>query len=73
MLLPEVDYYAIQDISQASGETKHLKVVAEYDNEREARQARAGLKVRGCEVFADVDGRTYRVICPMTRMKSGEL
>lgn len=70
MQLPVGDYYAIQDISQNRRTQKPLTVVAEYDNEREARQARAGLKVVGCEVYADVDGRTYRVICPNTTMTS---
>ncbi len=70
MQLQQVDYYAIQDISEARGTQKPLQVVAEYDNEAEARQARAGLKVRGCEVYAEVGGRIYRVICPKTTMLS---
>ena len=70
MQLPQVDYYAIQDISEARGAQKALTVVAEYDNEREARKAKAGLTVRGCEVYAEVGGRIYRVICPKTTMLS---
>ena len=70
MLLPVGDYYAIQDISEARGTQKPLTVVAEYDNEREARQARAGLKVRGCEVYAEVGGKLWRVICPKTTINS---
>ncbi len=70
MQLPQVDYYAIQDISEARGTQKTLTVVAEYDNEAEARQARVGLKVRGCEVYAEVGGRIYRVICPKIIMTS---
>ena len=70
MQLPLDNYYAIQDISEARGTQKPLTVVAEYDNEAEARQARAGLKVRGCEVYAEVGGRIYRVICPKTTMLS---
>jgi hypothetical protein len=70
MLLPQVDYYAIQDINDPKGTQTRLTVVAEYDNEAEARQARAGLKVRGCEVYAEVGGRIYRIICPKTTMTS---
>jgi hypothetical protein len=70
MQLSVDNYYAIQDISEARGTQKPLTVVAEYDNEAEARQARAGLKVRGCEVYAEVGGRVYRVICPKTTISS---
>ena len=70
MQLPVGDYYAIQDISESSGSQKALTVAAEYDNEREARQAKAGLRVRGCEVYAEVGRKLYRVICPKTTMTS---
>jgi len=70
MQLPTGDYYAIYDISDARGTQKPLQVVAEYDNEAEARQAKAGLRVRGCEVYAEVGGRIYRVICPKQIMTS---
>ena len=69
MQLP-LDNYAIQDISEARGTQKPLTVVAEYDNEAEARQARAGLKVRGCEVYAEVGGRVWRILCPKQIMTS---
>ena len=70
MQLPTGDYYAIQDISDSNGSQKALSVIAEYDNEREARQAKAGLRVRGCEVYAEVGGVLWRVICPKTTMTS---
>lgn len=64
MQLPLDNYYAIEDIGNTGGEKTTLTVVAEYDNEAEARQARSGFKVRGCEVYAEVGGKIYRVICP---------
>lgn len=67
MLLQPVDYYAIIDIS---GETKNLKVVAEYDDRGEAEQARDRLQVCGCEVYAEVGGRLYRVICEQMKITS---
>jgi hypothetical protein len=72
MLLPPVDYYAIQDISQERGTARQLKVVAEYDNEAEADFAVSRLKVGGCEVYWETerDGKRYRVICPKTNMNS---
>jgi hypothetical protein len=69
MLLPQVDYYDI-DYTDKYGKKKEATVVAAYDNEAEARQARAGLKVVGCEVYADAGGKLYRVICEQTTMTS---
>ena len=70
MQLPQVNYYAIQDISEARGTQKELTVVAEYDNETEARQAKDGFRIRGCEVFTELGGKLYRVICPSELVKS---
>jgi len=70
MQLPTGDYYAIQDINDPKGTQTRLTVVAEYDNAREARQARAGLKIRGCEVYAEVGGRVWRILCPKQTMTS---
>jgi hypothetical protein len=67
MLLPAGDYYAIIDIS---GEKKHLTVVGEYDDKREAELARDKLEVCGCEVYAEVGGKLYRVICERMNMTS---
>ena len=67
MLLPVGDYYAVVD---ASGEKKNLTVIYESDNRRDAEEARDRLKMVGCEVYAEVGGRIYRVICPQTKVKS---
>jgi hypothetical protein len=67
MLLPAVDYYAIVD---ASGQEKSFKVVGEYDDKREAELARDKLSVCGCEVYAEVGGKLYRVICERMNMIS---
>ena len=52
--------YAVIDIS---GEKKNLKVHGEYDTKREAELVRDKLQIRGCEVYAEVGGQLYRVIC----------
>lgn len=72
MLLPSVDYYAIQDISQERGTARQLKVVAEYDDKREADFACSQLKVGGCEVYWETEraGKRYRIICPITSVKA---
>ena len=70
MQLPVGDYYAIQDISDSARTQKPLTVVAEYDNETEARQAKDGFRIRGCEVFTELGGKLYRVICPSELVKS---
>jgi hypothetical protein len=72
MQLPQVDYYAIQDISQERGTAREFKVVAEYDNKREADFAVSQLKVGGCEVYWETEsnGKRYRIICPMTSIKT---
>lgn len=59
--------YAVVDIS---GEKKDLKVYGEYDTKSEAEVARDKLQVRGCEVYAEVGGKLYRVICEQTVVTS---
>lgn len=60
-------YYAIQDIS---GEKKNLKVVGEFASRPEAEDLRDKLEVRGCEVYAEVGGKQYRVMCEQIPVKS---
>ena len=72
MLLPEVSYYAIQDISEARGTPRVLQVVSEYDNRTEAEIDCRKRKVGNCEVYFETerDGKRYRVICEKLRMVS---
>jgi hypothetical protein len=59
--------YQIIDINEPS---KSLKVVYESDNRRDAEETRDRLKMVGCEVYAEVGGKLYRVICPQEKVKS---
>lgn len=73
MLLPQVNYYDIQDIGDTGGKKKELTVVAEYDNRREAEVDARQRKIGNCEVYYETerDGKRYRVICERTKMVSG--
>lgn len=55
------------DISEP---TKSLKIVYESDNRRDAEEARDRLKMVGCEVYAEVGGKLYRVICEQEKVIS---
>ena len=61
--------YANQVIDISEPE-KSLKIVYESDNRRDAEETRDRLKMVGCEVYAEVGGFLYRVICPQTLVKS---
>lgn len=64
-MLPAVDYdYKIV------GAEENLKVVYESVNRRDAEEMRDRLQIRGCEVYAEVGGVLYRVICPQTKVES---
>ena len=49
------------------GELKRPTVVAETT---ERREAEGYAKAYGCDIFKDVDGKTYRIICEEHRMVS---
>jgi cell division protein FtsN len=59
--------YQIIDIS---GEKKDLKVMGEYDSRRGAEEGRDRLQMVGCEIYAEVGGQLYRVICEQGKVKS---
>ena len=67
MLLPVGDYYAI-DYNDKYGTKKSATVVYESDNRGDAEQACDRLKVVGCEVYAEVGEKHYRVICEQERI-----
>ena len=57
----------IIDINEPS---KSLKVMGEYDNRGTAEQAKDRLKMVGCEVYAEVGGKLYRIICEQEKVTS---
>jgi hypothetical protein len=59
--------YQIIDVNEPQ---KKLKVVCESDTRRGAEEARDRLKMVGCEVYAEVGGKLYRVICTQDQVKS---
>jgi len=65
-MLPNELIYII-DINEPS---KSLKVMGEYDNRGSAEQAKDRLEMVGCEVYAEVGGKLYRLICPQERVTS---
>jgi hypothetical protein len=69
MILPIGDYYVVQDINRQKA---NLKVVGEFTTRGEAEVVRDKLQVRGCEVYAEVGGKLYRVICEQTKITNRE-
>jgi len=65
-MLPNELIYII-DINEPS---KSLKVMGEYDNRGTAEQAKDRLKMVGCEVYAEVGGKLFRVICTQDQVTS---
>jgi hypothetical protein len=59
--------YQIIDVNEPK---KILKVVCESDTRRGAEETRDRLKMVGCEVYAEVGGKLYRVICTQEKVTS---
>jgi hypothetical protein len=59
--------YQIIDVNEPK---KMLKVVYESDNRRDAEETRDRFKMVGCEVYAEVGGKLYRIICEQEKVTS---